>query len=107
MKCIICNRRPAINGSGYCGICTDKIATDNRRNRPPQPEKFLVYRGAVVGLFPNGTANGERLYRAELLRRKPTGLPKSKTINLDHWCEGYSREQIKKMKATVLRLANA
>lgn len=103
MKCIICERRPAVNGNGWCANCTAKIEADRKRKRPEEPVKFLVYRANVVGLFPNGQGT----LKPRLLRRDASKLPKGKTINLDHYCHGFTREQVKRFKKTVLRLAGA
>ena len=103
MKCVICERCPAHDGNGYCVNCAARIEAMRKRNNGQQAFRYLTYRGIVVGLFPNG---GEKLV-ARLLARKPEGLPKGKTINLDNWCEGYTRDQIKRFKAAVLKLAAA
>lgn len=100
-KCIICDRRPRLNGSRYCQQCGSAIAAEEQRRKPQQPVKYLVYRGAVLGFFPNG---GDEL-KARLLRRSADRLPKSRTIFLDTYCPGFTREQIKRFKRTVRVLA--
>lgn len=102
-KCIICDKRPAANGRGWCANCTAQIEAERKRRRPVKATKYLHYRGNVVGLFPNG--NGTLV--ARLLQSSFERLPKGKTLNLDKYCEGYTREQVKRFKATVLRLARA
>ena len=102
VKCIICERRPAVNGSGYCANCAAKIEAERRLRKPEQPDFYLTYKGHVVGLFPNGDGK----WSARLLQRNAERLPKRKTINLNCYCQGYKRDQIKRFKATVLRLAN-
>ena len=99
-KCLICDKRPQREGSRYCGNCGAKVEADTRRRRPSEPEKFLTFRGNVVGLFPNG----DGMLRSRLLSRSPERLPKGKTIDLDHYCPGFDRGQIRKFKAAVLRL---
>lgn len=99
-KCVICGRRPR-REDGYCANCAAKMAAEVRLRMSDKPEKFLVYRGNVVGLFPNG----DGMLRARLLRRSAECLPKSRTIFLDHYCPGFTREQIKRFKAAVLKLA--
>ena len=102
-KCIICDRRPAANGRGWCAICTAQIEAEQRRRRQrEEATNYLHYRGHVVGLFPNG--NGTLVARL-LPTKSLASIPKKHTIDLDHYCEGYTREQIKRFKATVLRLA--
>lgn len=101
--CVICDRRPARTVKGHCHLCSDKISRSERRSTPVQPFRFLTYRGAVVGLFPNG---GDKL-KPRLLRRAASGLPKGRTVNLNKWCDGFDRPIIKRFKACVLQLANA
>lgn len=102
-KCVICEQRPSRTEKGYCHNCNAKIVADRRNGKSPEPVKFLHYRGTVVGLYRNGNGNGT--LRAELLKRDIERLPKGKLIDLDHYCEGYSREQVKKFKRCVLRLS--
>jgi len=68
-----------------------------------KPRHFLTYRGHVVGLFPNG---GKTL-KAQLLKRSPKGLPKRRTLDLNIYCEGFTRETIKSFKACILQLTHA
>ncbi len=100
-KCVICERRPA-NGNGRCATCDSRINAQSNRNTD-QPKHYLTYRGTVVGLYPNG--NGTLI--ARLLNRKPDNLPKKITLDLNHYCEGYTRDKIKAFKRCVLQLANA
>ncbi len=99
-KCVICKKRPA-NGDGRCPQCAGRITSMSKRIE--QPRHFLTYRGYVVGLYPNG---GKQLI-PRLLGRNAEHLPKGKTIDLNHYCQGYSREVIKRFKACVLHLAHA
>lgn len=105
-KCVICGAR-RVRVPGRCHVCQDQIDADKRRAKTVQPEHFLTYRGTVVGLFPNGKENGEKRLVARLLKRDPDKLPKARTIDLNHWCDGFTREQIKRFKACVLKLAHA
>ena len=72
-------------------------------NRAAPARHFLTYHGNVVGLYPNG---GKTL-KPRLLGRSAEHLPKGKTIDLNVYCQGYSREVIKRFKACVLQLAQA
>ena len=102
-KCLSCEKRAA-NGDGiFCVNCKDKIDSDRQRRKRQQPVKFLVYREYVIGLYRNGEP-GKLIGR--LLKRDPDKLPKTKTLNLNQYCEGYTREQTKRLKAKVLALAN-
>lgn len=100
-KCVICEHRPA-RVKGRCIECATQLAAGARRSVPVQPWRFLTYRGNVVGLFPNG---GDKL-KPRLLRRAAGRLPKGRTVNLNVWCDGFSRQTIKRFKACVLTLAN-
>ena len=99
-KCVICEKRPSRNGNGYCAPCDSKIAKIKRNNRSPKPTKFLVYRGNVVGLVPSG--NG--MLKGVKANINPLRLPKSRTLFLDKYCDGFERSQIKAFKAAVLKL---
>ena len=103
LKCLICDLQVRAAGSLYCRNCGAKIKAGRTRRSGGQPSTFLVYNDNVVALIPNGRkdADGCELFESVLLKRKPEGLPKAKTINLNAYCEGYSREQIKKLKAAV------
>lgn len=102
MKCTICNQRPA-RGGAYCANCASRMESQKRRGNGNKPVKFLTYHSHVVGLYPNG---GKTLV-AKLLKRSPEGLPKGKTLNLNTYLEGFTRDQIKAFKACILKLATA
>lgn len=98
MNCIICERRPATDDV-VCHNCGQKIDKERRARQKPKPEYYLTYKGGVVGLFRNnGTLKGQAL------NINPERLPKTNTINLNRYCEGYSRAQIKAFKRAVLTL---
>jgi len=104
-KCVICERRPARTDEGYCVNCASKLDAERhkRATQSEEPVKFLTYRGYVVGLYRNG--NG--MLTPKLLRRSPDNLPKKRTLNLNRYCEGFTRQEVKRFKACVLQLANA
>ena len=85
---------------GRCKTCHDKIMAATNRRKPEKPEKYLTYRGIVVGLFKSGTGK----LRGRLLRISDNRLPKYKTINLNEYCDGFDRAQIKSFKAACLTL---
>lgn len=101
--CVICNKRRTLNPSGMCSPCENKIKADTAKSRPVKPEKYVTYRGHVVGMYRNGDGN----LHPRLLSICPDRLPKTYTINLDTFCEGYDRSVIKRLKACVLNLAHA
>ena len=101
-KCVICEKRPA-RLKGLCVNCSDRFEAERGRKKADRPVKFFTYRGYVVGLYPNG----DRTLRAKLLKRNPDNLPKNKTLDLNRYIEGFTREQVKRFKACILQLANA
>jgi hypothetical protein len=104
LKCLICDLQPRSEGSLYCHNCGGKLKAGRSRKSGGVPSTFLVYNDNVVGLIPNGCkdAEGCELFTPVLLKRNPEGLPKgSKTLNLNTHCEGYTRQQIKRLKAAV------
>ena len=107
-KCHICNVRPATTDEGYCHNCQSQIEADKRRKRPAKPFRYVTYRGVTVGLHKNkgngGNGNVDT-YTPEYITRDPEKLPKSKVINLDTYCKGYTRAQVKKFKRLCLGFA--
>lgn len=105
MKCIICNHRPARTDEGYCANCAAQVekARESTRKHDAKPVKFLTYRGHVVGLF----SNGDGTLKSRLLRGNPERLPKAKTLDLNTYLPGFTRQQVKRFKACVLKLAYA
>lgn len=105
VKCVICTHRPARTDEGYCKTCASQIEAEQRHRRmqSEKPVKYLTYRGSIVGLFKNGNKKLE----ARLLRGNPELLPKSKVLDLNKYCPGFDRSQIRKMKACILQLVNA
>ena len=100
MTCVVCESRPANKGV-YCHNCAQKLEAEKRKAKAQQPVKFATYRGNVIGFYPNG--GGTLVPR--LLQRKAEGLPKNKTLDLNTYIEGFTREQVKKIKSTILQLA--
>jgi len=114
-KCLICEYRPASQG-GYCHNCQQKIASETARRQKARPEKFLHYRGHWVGLY----RAGDDLLKPKYLGYAPFGqevkigkttkvvkpkYPMNRTLNLDKYLDGFTREQIKRMKRCVLKLS--
>ncbi len=102
VTCVICEQRPA-NGNGFCHNCDTKLEAKRKAKNGDKPKHFLTYRGHVVGLF----HSTKGMLKAQLLKCNPDNLPKLKTLDLNRYCEGFTRTQIKDFKACVLRLANA
>jgi hypothetical protein len=100
-KCHICGTRPASNGNGYCNNCQAKLDADKLRKTQQKPVKFVTFRGVTIK-FVQG--KGDKLI-PQLTGCNPEKLPKSRLINLDKYCPGYTREQVKKLKRLCLSFA--
>lgn len=92
-KCLICGVRPS-NGQAYCSHCSSQIEADKRRNAKPKPFKYVTWRGDTLEF----RANGKGTFTATPVRRDPDKLPKKLTINLNGYCDGFTRDQVKKFK---------
>lgn len=105
VKCVICNHRPARTAEGYCANCAAQVekARESTRKHDAKPVKYLTYKGNVVGLF----SNGDGTLKSRLMHGNPERLPKDKTLDLNKYCSGFDRSQIKRFKACVLKLAYA
>lgn len=101
-KCNVCEARP-VRVKGLCHNCAGKIEAEKKRKKAEKPTSFLTYRGHVVGLYRNG---GSTLM-PKLLNRNPIYLPKSKTLDLNTYLEGFTREKVKSFKSCILKLASA
>ena len=107
-KCIICDARPVEKGikAGYCKQCSDQLEAQKRaRSGKDEVHKYLTYRGVVIAPKPSNKEAGVQMYKAERVFKNPETLPKGKTINLNVYCEGYDRGQVKKFKALFARCA--
>lgn len=101
-SCIICDLRPAKH-NGICNNCAQKLAADRRRSKNAELKtiKYLHYQGTVAALV----QIDRDTFRAVRSKRSVDNLPKSKVIDLDNYCDGYTRDIIKRFKAAVLRLS--
>lgn len=97
-KCLICGLRPRMAESRYCQPCGSQIDAETRSKKPEKPFMYLHWKGSVVGMFP---VNGDGTYRPRLLHMELKRVPKRNLVNLDRYCPGYTREQIKKLKLAV------
>jgi predicted nucleic acid-binding Zn ribbon protein len=100
-KCHICRFRPASTERGFCNQCQAQLEAEKRRKREATAIRYVTYRGVTVG-FHNG--DGDKLI-PRLIRRDPDRLPKRRLINLDMYCPGFTREQVKKLKRLCLSFA--
>ena len=102
-KCHICGVRPATTEQGYCHNCQSQLEADRRRKRPAKPFRYVTYRGVTVALHKHSDNDGK--LKTEFITRDPEKLPKSRLINLDTYCPGFTRDQVKKLKRLCLRFA--
>jgi len=100
-KCQICGLRPASMERGFCKNCYAKLEAEKRRKRTPAPFRYVTYRGVTVAFHKNG---GDRL-SPEIVKRDPENLPQKRLINLDQYCPGFTRDQVKKLKRLCLSFA--
>lgn len=99
-KCVICGRHKSIDGL-YCR--QHKIAVDKAMPREKSKAfRYACYRGHVVGFYKTPNGNYKPSYVGMSLR----SIPKSILINLDNYCPGFNRQQVKRLKAVVLRLSS-
>lgn len=99
-KCHICARRPAATDTGYCLNCQQQLEATRRRKRADTPYRYVTFRGVTVALYQDGDT-----YIPRRVNRDPERLPKSRHINLDIYCPGFTREQVKKLKRLCLSFA--
>ncbi len=98
-KCIICTEKPALPDSGFCHNCQAKIkAMNNRLQSTVKPETYITYHGYTVAMVRVDGKLTPKLVKA-------SKLPKSRTINLDVFLPEFDKEQVKRLKKLVLRVA--
>lgn len=101
-KCHICGVRPATTDQGFCHNCQSSIDAERRRKREARKsDKYVTYRGVTVAL----RSNGDGKYKASFSTLNPERIAKNRLINLDVYCPGYDRGQIKKLKKLCLSFA--
>lgn len=100
-KCLICGLRPASGEHGFCHNCQAQIEADKHRKQQPKPFRYVTYRGVTIAFY-NG--NGDKL-TPQVITRDPDKLPQQLLINLDNYCPGFTREQVKKLKRLCLSFA--
>ena len=100
-KCIICGFKPRVEGLRYCTNCDSQIKSEKKRKGGDgfqHAEKFAVWHGYGVAFMLNG--NG-RLTPVAVPASAIPKLAKAKTLNLDTYLDGFSRAQVKKIKAAI------
>ena len=96
-KCLICGVRPS-NGESYCKHCTSQIEAERRRKQTPQPFRYVTYQGITFEF----RAGKDGTFIPHYITHNPDTLPQKLLINLDKYCEGFTREQVKKLKRLCL-----
>jgi len=79
----------------------DKNALDDKHRRQLKAFRYVSYHGHVVGFYHNGNGTFVPSYYGMSTAK----IPKGKLLDLDNYCPGFTREQVKKLKATVLSLS--
>jgi hypothetical protein len=101
MKCVTCGEKPAVPNLAFCHNCQAKLDAERARLKQ-KPEWYVTYEGYTVAIF---RIDGK--LTPKLIKRDESKLPKSRTLNLNTYLPGYTREQIKNLKRAVLRMACA
>ena len=108
--CLICEVKPRYNGSRFCHDCEGKLKANGGTQKAVKPDYYLTYHGITVGFFRNERGKlTPRLLHRDIFKVLPSGdvkckVPTDKVINLDEYCPGYTREQVKRFKAVVAEL---
>ncbi len=102
-KCIVCEVRPSRNGDGTCHNCESKIDRERRLRKPEKAFRYVVYKDYVCGLYRSGNGTYKPTYKPRPVGIKVSRLPKSITIDLTKYCAGFTKAQVKKLKAAVLQ----
>lgn len=126
--CSLCGTRPetrspVAKGKPWCFEC----ATDIERTKAGKKEaaewwkgafKYAIWKGMGIAFVPSETkgmytpkglpATAVRRASEDALKRNPDrwpypALPKDKTVCLDSYVEGYTREQVKRIKRAILK----
>ena len=101
-RCVICGIKPSPIGQ-YCHKCTQAVEKIKREAKSGRVDRFITYQDNVIGLIPKG--NGQ--FIATVLKRDAAKLPASKTLDLNQYCAGFSRQQIKGLKAKIKSLVGS
>ena len=109
-RCINCDRayqRRPNGANGYCQRCQRRLnqaLAADRRRKARQCWRYRLYRvihhkGHLVGVYE--PSNGSKTYQSKALTIAKERVPKALLIDLDTYCKGYDRQQVKKMKKVV------
>jgi hypothetical protein len=104
-KCLICEYRPAQDGSPYCHNCKQKIVAETASQQRETPEKYLYYRGNWVGMYRVSSDTLKPQYLGYAPIEKKPKYPLNRTLNLDGYLVGFTRDQIRKLKRCILQLS--
>ena len=97
MKCLICQQRPRLEESRYCGACNDLVQSNVTTKR--RPERYVVYKEYVVGMFKNGSGK----LHPEMVKVEIGSIPQKRLLDLNTYIEGFDREQVRSLKKMVLQ----
>lgn len=106
MPCLICQKhtvRVLYKGRSECPTCAKRWDTEDKRRREAKqqakPWKWLSWKGMTVAVYLVGEGLEQRCKASTSWHGD---IATSRLINLDLWCDGYTREQVKAMKSMVL-----
>ena len=101
MKCLLCPKTRA-KESRYCKYHTKILQNARKRKADPFADafRFAKYRQNIVAFMPQQDGT----FRATYVGMNVNSVPKSKLIDLDVFCPGFTRPQVKKIKTAILAL---
>ena len=105
--CTICGRGQRARDR-FCQRCTrnlERERTAEKRRKAHQGWQYKLWKaihwkGYLVGLYENGGS----CLNAQALTVAVGRVPKSMLVDLDKYCPGYDRQQVKKMKRAVAQV---
>lgn len=99
-KCLICEVRPRKEGTLYCHNCGEQIESMHHEEKV-KPWRWLVYHDVAVAVFKrhDGSQYGEMSKREPYTDEGKLRLPHAITLDLNTFLEGYTKSEVKRMKA--------
>ncbi len=107
--CLICGYRPRAKGSKYCQQCGGHIESEWNYCKPKEAKYYVRYREYAIAFMPNGKndAGDQTYYPTPFYGTWNDNLRNvEKWIDLNRYVDGMTREQVKRLKKTVLRVHN-
>lgn len=102
-KCLMCSKTRA-KGSMFCRYHSKLVEPPKKLpSIYTQAFKFAKYQGNIVAFLPQEDGS----FRPSYVGMNASKVPKSKLIDLDTYCPGYTRQQVKKIKNCILAMTSA